>query len=166
MNRLAPEKARAIAAEYINNGFEKVKTLLTIGYSESYSKHVGLKLFDNETVKAEIARIQTKLQVKCEITRETQLNCLTDTYDLAKVQKNPSAMVSAVREQNEMLGYHRELAPNEEKERKRLARMDLETKRMAEIKADKRLSQVAEGDKVIESVLEGDSGVVRATDGI
>ena len=48
-----------------------------------------------------------------------QLGKLDRAYDLAEKRNNPSAMVQAAKEQNEMLGFHRELAPNEEKEAKR-----------------------------------------------
>jgi len=53
---------------------------------------------------------------KVDITREKQLKDLESVKLLASSSNNPSAMVSAIREQNEMLGYHRELAPNLEGE--------------------------------------------------
>lgn len=57
-NRLSDEKAQAIATEYCTNGFKKVAALLTIGYSKTYANNVGLKLFDNDRVKAAINKIQ------------------------------------------------------------------------------------------------------------
>lgn len=65
-NRLSKEKARAIAAEYLTNGYNKVDALKTVGYSKNYSEHFGLKLFDNNTVKAEITRMQAKAEHKIE----------------------------------------------------------------------------------------------------
>ena len=53
---------------------------------------------------------------KAAISRTMQLRKLSDAYDLAKSANNPSAMVSAVREANEMLGFHRDSAPNPERE--------------------------------------------------
>jgi len=158
-NRLSPEKAKAIAAQYINNGYDKVKTLLDCGYSPSYARTVGLRLYDNVSVKAAIASIQGKTALKCDITRESQLK------DLEKVKTdfiratNPAAYVAACKEQNKMLGYHRELAPNEEKEAKRRARMDLEKVKMAEIAAKKRLEDASaeatpeQGQAVIERIM-------------
>ena len=58
----------------------------------------------------------SELQRKNKITRTTQLNALEDARKLAEKLNNPSAMISAIREQNEMLGYHREAAPNLERE--------------------------------------------------
>lgn len=60
-----------------------------------------------------------------------QLNKLNDTYELAKIQKNPSAMTSAVREQNEMLGYHREKGLNPEKEASKRAAMSKEDQKVS-----------------------------------
>ncbi len=159
------DKQQIFVQEYTKD-WNCEQAMLRAGYAPKYARHWNTKILAANGIKQAIDKIRADLAAECEFTREKQLKDLESAKKLAKGLEMPAAMVSATREQNEMLGYHRELAPNEEKERKRLARMDLETKRMAEIKADKRLSQVAEGDKVIESVLEGDSGVVRAADGI
>jgi hypothetical protein len=72
----------------------------------------------------------SELQRKNKITRTTQLNALEDAKKLAEKLNNPSAMVSAIREQNEMLGYHRENAPNTEKEAMRRKIEDDERKEL------------------------------------
>ena len=74
-----------------------------------------------------------KLQRVTNISRTTQLNALERARDLAEKLKNPSAMVSAIREQNEMLGYHRDKAPNAEKEALKRARLDKEGQKVAEL---------------------------------
>ena len=74
----------------------------------------------------------TELQRKNKITRTTQLNALEDAKKLAEKLNNPSAMVSAIREQNEMMGYHRESAPNLEAEAARKQRLDEETQAIRE----------------------------------
>ena len=74
----------------------------------------------------------SELQRKNKITRTTQLNALTKAKELAERLNNPSAMVSAIREQNEMLGYHRESAPNPEAEAARKQRLDEETQALRE----------------------------------
>ena len=74
----------------------------------------------------------SELQRKNKITRTTQLNALEDAIRLAEKLNKPSAMVSAIREQNEMLGYHRDNAPNAEREAAKKAIMDAETRKVAE----------------------------------
>ncbi len=66
-NRLSPEKAKAIAAEYLTNGLNKRDALLAVGYSTWYSNKNGLKLWDNEVLKAELARMQAKTELKTEL---------------------------------------------------------------------------------------------------
>lgn len=53
------------------------------------------------------------------ISRSMQLNRLNTLLAMAIEQKNVSAGASVIREQNEMLGFHREQAPNLEKEQQR-----------------------------------------------
>jgi hypothetical protein len=53
-------------------------------------------------------------------------------------------MVSAVREQNEMLGYHRETAPNPEKEEARTQRTKEELEALRRL-ARQRTAELAEG---------------------
>jgi hypothetical protein len=70
MNRLSPEKAKAIAAEYLTNGLNKVDALKSLGYKPLYAERGGLRLFDNVCVKAEIARMQALTAIKSGITAE------------------------------------------------------------------------------------------------
>ena len=74
-----------------------------------------------------------------------QLNKLNEVFQIAKKQKNPSAMVTAIREQNEMLGYHRENAPKPEKE---LARRNCEKKEIEELEriARQRTNELSRGE--------------------
>ncbi len=95
-----------------------------------------------EAKKAERDR---KIERTLNITRTTQLNALNIAQAIAKKQNNPSAMVSAIREQNEMLGYHRELAPNTEKEAEKAAKMTDEEREFARIAARMRGNELAEG---------------------
>lgn len=68
--RLTDERIQAIAQNYCTNGYIKSKALLDAGYSESYSEHNGLKLFDNDRVKAEIAKIMAETAKNTQITVE------------------------------------------------------------------------------------------------
>ena len=57
---------------------------------------------------------------------------------MAKQTKSASAMTSAIREQNEMLGYHRDKAPNEEAEAAKAKLMTAEQAESALIAAKMR----------------------------
>ena len=83
------------------------------------------------------------------ITRTTQIKSLRDTFLLAERIENPSAMVSALREINEMMGYHRENAPNAEKEAAKAARMSREEKEIARLLAQQRTAELAGGAKIV-----------------
>lgn len=98
-----------------------------------------------EALKAENDR---ELQRKTAITRSTQLNALIAAKDLAERLRNPSAMVSAIREMNEMLGYHRDKAPNPEAAAARMNRIKGEMDILRQIGRErtKQLSMVPEED--------------------
>lgn len=70
----------------------------------------------NANVKAYYDALWEEKARASNISRTQQLRKLDRAYEIAGRQENPSAMVSAIREQNEMLGYHREAAPNLERE--------------------------------------------------
>jgi hypothetical protein len=93
-NRLSPEKAKAIAAEYILNCYDKRKTLLKCGYSISYVNcSRGMKVFDNILIKSEIARMQAKTQLKADITAAEVIDGLrkiafpADDYHVSNADK-------------------------------------------------------------------------------
>jgi hypothetical protein len=70
-NVLSREKANAIAAAYMTNGYRKVDALLSVGYKTTYANsNVGLKLFDNVRVKEAIARIEAANNAKTDFTVE------------------------------------------------------------------------------------------------
>ena len=85
----------------------------------------------------------SELQRKNKITRTTQLNALEDARNLAKKLNKPSAMVSAIREQNEMLGYHRDNAPNAEKEAAKRLNMTAEEFKLNQAAAKLRTAEEA-----------------------
>jgi hypothetical protein len=68
-NRLSQEKANAIAAEYVTNGFQKVLALLKQGYKPSYANSSrGLVLYDNALVKTAIERLQAETKLNNNLT--------------------------------------------------------------------------------------------------
>jgi len=84
----------------------------------------------NANVKAYYDALWEEKARASNISRTQQLRKLNRAYEIAEQQKNPSAMVSAIREQNEMLGYHRENAPNPEKELLRQKRNEQESEQL------------------------------------
>jgi hypothetical protein len=86
MNRISDEKIKAIAAEYLTNGMVKTKALITVGYSKNYADHGGLKLFDNDRLKDEIAHQQAKIAAKTGITVAYCQNLLLQLADKAKAK--------------------------------------------------------------------------------
>ena len=123
---------KAIAREYCDNGRNKTEALITIGYSPKYVDNYCGKIWGNVGLLAEIEAIDDEIIEKIEITRATQNERLRAAYDIAKKQKNASAMTGAVREMNEMAGLRRDKAPNTEREqqiRKSMSEDDLEIAR-------------------------------------
>ena len=142
------ETVRALAKEYRSSNYNKTKAMIAVGYDEEYAKtgH-GQKVFVNVRVVEEIERLEGKEEEKLDLSREKQHQKLKEAFDIAKTGKNPAAMTSAVREQNEMLGYHRDTAPNAEKEAAKAKRMDSETRKVAEAVAKQRTDELSKGDK-------------------
>lgn len=94
---------------------------------------------------AERARIEAETQEELDLSRERQHVKLQKAYDIAETAKNSAAMTTAVREQNEMLGYHRDKAPNPEAIAGILQRMDSEELLYRQEFTIKRTRQVSEG---------------------
>ncbi len=80
-------------------------------------------------------QIQAETEEKLNLSREAQHKKLQQALAMAIETKSAAAMTSAIREQNEMLGYHRDKAPNTEREAARLARMSDEERKLAELAA-------------------------------
>ncbi len=97
----------------------------------------------NDKVMDYKAALRQEDERKVNITRTMQNKKLDRAYDIAAANNQASAMVSAVREQNEMAGLHREKALNPEKEAERAASMTAEEHRLAEITARVRMEEEA-----------------------
>ena len=109
----------------------------TKAYSDTYpdagdsAKQSSSALMTNPDIKAEITRRQAEEANKLNLSRASQHLKLQNALTFAIRCEKPSAMVSAIREQNEMLGYHRDKAPNAEREASTLARMSEQELRIA-----------------------------------
>lgn len=96
MNRISDEKIKAIAAEYLVNGMVKTKALITVGYSKNYAEHGGLKLFDNDRLKDEIAHQQAIIAEKTNITVGNLQNRLMLLAEKAEAQKKLGVAKSCI----------------------------------------------------------------------
>ncbi|KKK82809.1 hypothetical protein LCGC14_2799710, partial [marine sediment metagenome] len=117
--------------------------MIKAGYAENYAMHRSEKVLSNVVVIAAIAKIDGKTAKKLDLTREGQHKKLEEVRIMALKNGNPAAAASAIREENDMLGFHREKAPNQEKEQAILDRMS-EEERLLELEAVKlRTSKLA-----------------------
>lgn len=94
-NKLSKEKAKAIATEYVENGYQKVLALLTIGYKPSYAKTLGLKIYDNIEVCKAVKAIQANKQVKSIYSRLLAEQEYEQAFQVALRKSDASAMISA-----------------------------------------------------------------------
>lgn len=94
-----------------NNG---TQAAIQAGYSQKCANVISAQNLVKANIKNEIVRIKAELAEKQGFTRESQLKDLESAKALAMLQENVPGMVSAIREQNEMLGFHRDKAPNPE----------------------------------------------------
>ncbi len=144
------ETCEAIALEYTSNGRDKAQGMRTIGYAESSCKSgkaVGC-VYGNVRVKAAIARIDKKTAKVLDLSRKGQHEKLERALKIAEDGKNPSAMASVIREQNEMLGYHRDKAPNTERQaqiRDRMEQEEYEYRQVFTVSRCKQLARPATG---------------------
>lgn len=138
--RLSQEKAQAIAREYCTNGHNEVNALTAVGYKKNYAERAGKKLFNNVQVIDEIKRIEAKTNIKVEWTMEQSHKELAEVGRLALEQNKLNDVISAIRERNELAGYHKQriidesehlkaMTEEEEREAKRLATLLLAEKR-------------------------------------
>jgi len=128
------KKLRKQLTELIRQGVERGKAYKDAGYhskTHKVSQQRACKLLtDNEKVMAYLDALRANDSRTTSITRTMQLNRLNTLYNLAIKQKNVSAGASVIREQNEMLGFHREHAPNLEKEQQLKDIVDRELKEL------------------------------------
>jgi len=90
-------------------------------------------LTTNKKVMAYFDALRAEDDRKTSISRTMQLNRLNFLYELAVKQKNVTAGKAVIAEQNEMLGYHRETAPNLEREAAQKAMEAKEAEKLAEL---------------------------------
>ena len=130
------DKQESFCQEYIKDK-NAAQAYIRAGYSDNGANKNAANLMAKHGIMGRIAQIMVQMAEKLQITRERQLTKLDQAAAIALLQNNPSAMVSAIREQNDMLGYHREAAPNPEAEAARKQRLDEETQALREQARDR-----------------------------
>ncbi len=115
--------SQAKFTEFIHQGVDRAEAYQSAGYKPKtrlLAQQAASRLLTTNTKVVEYLEcLKANDDRNTNISRTMQLNKLNQAFNIAIEQKNPSAMVSAIREQNEMLGYHRESAPNPEREKAR-----------------------------------------------
>jgi len=110
--------------------------MVTVGYAPSYARDGrGHKLRANVRVKAAIKAIDDELAAESKFSRELQLKRLDSLLEMAIGQQNVTAGKACIAEQNDMLGYHRDNAPNAERELAKLERASEEERKLAVLAA-------------------------------
>jgi len=110
--------------EAYQNAYPKAKNLLRA------QQEASRLLTKNVKVIAYFEALKANDDRNTNISRSMQLVKLNKAFILAEIQKNVAGMVSTIREQNEMLGFHRDTAPNLEREQ---ARRDIIEKELKEL---------------------------------
>jgi hypothetical protein len=131
MNKLSDEKIKAIAAEYISNGFKKVEALLTCGYKRSYAESIGLKIYDNIRFNEIFSKMQAKQELKGDITiayiqqeHERLAKIAEEKGDFSTATRNKELLgktIAAYKDQS--INTQPEQSPMSEDERLRLKRL-------------------------------------------
>lgn len=91
------ETVQAIAREYCSNGLKKVEALVEAGYSESYARAIGLKLYDNVALKQAIEGIEAQKQAVSEHNYDTAVQMLRQriTWLDAKAEAGDTQAIQA-----------------------------------------------------------------------
>jgi len=167
------DKQRAFVNAYCRpgNGYNNgTQAAVIAGYSARTANHIVNRLLSNVGIKNAIVRVKRDEAAESRFTRELQLQKLEQAFGVAVKEDSPSAMVSAIREQNEMLGYHREHAPNPEREQQQRSIMERELKELARL-AGKRTAALSESavstrrisSKIVATPIENDDSSATAT---
>jgi hypothetical protein len=131
-DKCTPQQAKFIEL-LVNDELDKFEAHKKAGFKAKTEKVASAsicRMLKDVNCVAYKEALELEIERKLDISRGRQLRKLNTVYQIAEDAKNPTAMVSAIREQNEMLGYHRDLAPNKERE---AAKKDRSSKEQKEI---------------------------------
>lgn len=139
--------------ELIRSGQDRGNAYINAGYKARTREQAQINashlLTNNYKVIEYFECLRDEDDRKFNISRAMQLNRLDVLYNMAVEQKNVSAGASVIREQNEMLGFHREQAPNLEKEQVKKELVEQERKELERL-AEARMGELSQaGPKVV-----------------
>ncbi len=86
-----------------NNG---ARSAIAAGYSERSARITASKLLTNPNIQGALRARKQVLESELQVTRQRVLDGLQEAVDLARVQGNPVALVSAWREIAKICGYY------------------------------------------------------------
>ncbi len=125
-------------SETRNNAY---KSAIRAGYSEKSASSGIMDLLGNMCIKQEIAKYKAKIDEKLDLSRKAQHERLMSLFNDPATPA--STKVAVLRELNDMKGYHREKAPNEEAEVLRQQRLTAEDKVVAKAVARLRVAEMS-----------------------
>jgi len=123
-----PKNGKEIADYWMANGENAKHAAIHVGYKEKTAQTQGSRLLNNVKVKEYIAKCKAKVSKKLEITRESQLERLSQLHDLALTPSGEYGnieirnAIAAIQEQNKMLGF---LAPTKTENKTQMELKDL-----------------------------------------
>lgn len=136
--------------DLIHSGQDRANAYINAGYkakSRRIAQQTASRLLTtNSKVIEYFEALRAEDDRKVNISRTMQLRKLEKACEIAEGKKNPSGMVAAIKEQNEMLGFHRETAPNPEREQRRKKLEEEERKALHDL-ADARNKQLSRPSK-------------------
>lgn len=134
-NKLTEKQVKFVTLH--KSGVERGKAYIDAGYTAKTLQQAQINasrlLTKNDKVIVYFEALKANDDRNTNISRTMQLNRLNALYDMAITQKNVPAANSVVREMNEMLGYHREAAPNLEKEQAKKAILETEERELEQL---------------------------------
>jgi len=135
------EKQLRFCQEYIKDS-NCAQAMIRAGYKESYAKHRANFMLSNVVVKAEIDRLKAENRVKYEHTISTAIKMLRHAHDIAEKQANPTGMVSAIKEMDNICGLQQQTIHTDAQEPDKLTPEQIaELKRMSKAATNIRLSK-------------------------
>ncbi len=119
------------------NGAQAVRAA---GYSERSARQIAVQLLSKHYIQAEVERRCNETERRLQISRDDVIKGLIAAFQEARDQKQPMAMIAAMREIAKMMGYY-----NPVLERKKLSEKQSELKRQIESMTDGELLAIVRG---------------------
>ena len=99
-------KRQELFCEYVSSGMIPYRAAIKAGYSEKSAGNSSVDNMRNPLVQARIKELSAEVSKELNITRESQLKDLEKVKELSLGKKDYKTFVTAIAEQNRMLGLH------------------------------------------------------------